>query len=284
MPASSLRFALLVSLLCALVFGPASAPPASAAGGPATPLSGPVFRPDSSYPGAFAVAGDQLYFTATNYGSASAIPTTGLWKSDGTEAGTFRLKDINPSGSSGAAFFTVAGSRLFFQANDGAHGLELWVTDGTAAGTQLVKDINPGGAGSSPDQFVDVNGVLFFRADDGVHGRELWKSDGTPEGTQLVTDLEPGAASSGLNGLRATGGRLCFDAQAGASGIQLWVSDGLPGGTLLVQDIQPGWSVPLGATADRLFFAASDETGSRLWAVPLTAATPHRVYLPLVRR
>lgn len=237
MPASSLRFALLVSLLSALVFGPASAPHASAPGGPATALSGPVFRTDNSYPGAFAVAGDQLYFTATNYGSASAIPTTGLWKSDGTEAGT-----------------------------------------------QLVKDINPGSAGSSPDQFVNVNGTLFFRADDGVHGRELWKSDGTAEGTQLVADLEPGAASSGPNGLRAAGGRLYFYAQAGASGVQLWVSDGRPGGTLLVQDIQPGWSVPLGATADRLFFAASDETGSRLWAVPLTAATPHRVYLPLVRR
>ncbi len=33
--------------------------------------------------------------------------------------------------------------RVFFAANDHAHGRELWVTDGTPEGTHLVRDLLP---------------------------------------------------------------------------------------------------------------------------------------------
>src|SRR5262249_3083592 len=81
-----------------------------------------------------------------------------VWRTDGTEAGTFLLKDICPGspGSFGSGdsfeFFNgvgVAGS-FFFAANDGVHGFELWKTDGTTAGTSLFKDIDPGPDGSYP--------------------------------------------------------------------------------------------------------------------------------------
>ena len=48
-----------------------------------------------------------------------------LWSSDGTDAGTFLVRDINPgSPGSGVHNLTVAGAQLFFSANDGTHGFE----------------------------------------------------------------------------------------------------------------------------------------------------------------
>ena len=76
-----------------------------------------------------------------------------LWKSDGNESGTTRVKDINPgsAGSYHTAFtaytgeqpgFTAFDGALYFLANDGVYGYELWKSDGTTAGAVLVKDIN----------------------------------------------------------------------------------------------------------------------------------------------
>lgn len=76
-----------------------------------------------------------LFFVATD-GTAGYE----LWKSDGTEAGTVLVKDINPGpGSSLPNLLTVVGDLLFFDANNGVAGIEPWRSDGTAAGTQLVK-------------------------------------------------------------------------------------------------------------------------------------------------
>ncbi|MCI0536751.1 MAG: hypothetical protein L0Z50_16155 [Verrucomicrobiales bacterium] len=57
---------------------------------------------------------------------------TQLWKSDGTAAGTVRVKDINPgaAGSNPSQVANVNGT-LFFVASDGVHGPALWKSDGT---------------------------------------------------------------------------------------------------------------------------------------------------------
>lgn len=116
-----------------------------------------------------------------------------LWKSDGTAAGTALVKDINPGAASSfpsdeRAYedlqnpLTNVNGTLFFDADDGIHGLELWRSDGTARGTTLVGDINPGAGSSFPGgvgfygELVNLNGTLIFSADDGPHGFELWKT------------------------------------------------------------------------------------------------------------
>jgi ELWxxDGT repeat protein len=105
-----------------------------------------------------------------------------LWKSDGTEAGTVRVKDILPGdGSSYPGSLTNVNGMLVFRARDGTSGDELWKSDGTESGTVLVKDISPGSARSVPRLLTNVNGTLFFEADDGIHGRELWKLVDLPD-------------------------------------------------------------------------------------------------------
>jgi ELWxxDGT repeat protein len=50
-----------------------------------------------------------------------------LWKSDGTATGTRLLQDIAPGAASSIPHaFTIAGSQIFFVADDNQHGEELW--------------------------------------------------------------------------------------------------------------------------------------------------------------
>ena len=50
-----------------------------------------------------------------------------LWKSDGTEAGTVLVKDINPAiFSSDPSQLRLIGTTIFFSVDDGTTGEELW--------------------------------------------------------------------------------------------------------------------------------------------------------------
>ena len=119
-----------------------------------------------------------------------------LWKSDGTEAGTVMVKEIEPGYNQyngGARYLTAAGDTLYFTADDGIHGLELWKSDGTEAGTVMVKDLWPGNdsSGSPNDGFKEIlqlmmtaiGDIVYFSGNDGVNGYGLYKSDGTANGT-----------------------------------------------------------------------------------------------------
>jgi ELWxxDGT repeat protein len=105
-----------------------------------------------------------LLFTADDGGSGQE-----LWKSNGTEAGTVRVKDINPGASdSSPAFLTNVDGKLFFTAYNGSSGQELWNSDGKEKKRKEKKtiplaDIAPGPASSSPGCFT-VSGKTFFQS------------------------------------------------------------------------------------------------------------------------
>ncbi|MBK8968881.1 MAG: T9SS type A sorting domain-containing protein [Lewinellaceae bacterium] len=152
-----------------------------------------------------------------------------LWITDGTEAGTMLLADINPGASgSGIQIFGAVNGSVLFKANDGSTGYELWITDGTSAGTVLLKDILPGTFGSFrsfDSDFIVFQNKLFFTAEDGVTGRELWISDGTPDGTMLFADVASGSTESIPSHYRLIGNTLFFFAQTNATGRELWKYD-----------------------------------------------------------
>jgi len=108
-------------------------------------------------------------------------------------------------------------ARVFFQASDGIHGLELWVTDGTVAGTHMVADIAPGAGASNPQNFFAFNNSVFFKADDAVHGGELWKSDGTTASLfKDINTVSPTASnSSNPQEFAIVNGTLFFQADDG---------------------------------------------------------------------
>lgn len=221
----------------------------------------------------FANVNGTLFFIAADGVTANAFNGSNageLWKSDGTEAGTVLVKDIEPG--IGEAYpgnlINVNGMLLFTAGVPGSsHNIELWKSDGTEAGTVLVKDINPGGGTSVPRNLTNVAGTLFFSADDGTHGYELWKSDGTTAGTVLVADLTAGSSSFFPEWLTNVNGKLFFFNQHNG---ELWQSDGTTAGTVLVKDTYPGefgsyfhYSANVNGT---LFFAADDGVhGHELW-------------------
>jgi len=178
---------------------------------------------DSS-PSGFTVFNGALYFSADD-GTGR-----GLWKTDGTDAGTVRVKDIRVFSE-----FTVFNGALYFSVDDGTSGFELWKSDGTGAGTVRVKDIDPSGG-----EFTVFNGALYFGADDGTSGFELWKSDGTGAGTVRVKDINPGAGYSYPFMFTVFNGALYFSADDGTSSIELWKTNGTDAGTVRVKDINPG--------------------------------------------
>lgn len=154
----------------------------------------------------------QAVFAAIDDESAEYDPDNGpqmwLWATDGTEEGTYRVKEVKvdhpgKENTNQHSAFVRVGRRLFFKADDidGHTGTELWVTDGTAEGTYLVKDINTEpnkdmGEGYTRDSALDCfenfnNEKLFFKAWTMESGNELWVSDGTEEGTYEVYNADP---------------------------------------------------------------------------------------------
>ncbi len=196
-----------------------------------------------SVPVAPTVFDGKVYFGAddkfTSTGGPFGVFDRELFVTDGTAAGTVRLKDINPGPEpSRPEMLQVLNNKLIFRADDGTHGTELWTSDGTEAGTQLLVDINPtGGSGS---QFHTVVGDrMFFTADDGTHGSEIWLTDGTAAGTGMIRDINAAGDSTVLY-VTAAGDRVFFSADDGTHGSELWVSDGTSEGTRIVKDINPG--------------------------------------------
>lgn len=215
---------------------------------------------NTSLDGYFGVLGTTLFFAAND-------PTHGaeLWKSDGTEAGTQLVKDIETDNSFGVGFgsnptdFKILNGKIYFSANRTIDGRELWVSDGTAAGTQLVKDLAAGS--SSPTDFVVWNGNLYFNAYANNEYYTLWKSDGTAAGTNPVK-LPSSGGPELFSKIKVFKNKLAFIGVEPSTGERfLWLSDGTAVGTTKVANGNTNFdsnSSEVLATSNYFYFVASN--------------------------
>jgi ELWxxDGT repeat protein len=149
----------------------------------------------------------------------------GLWRTDGTAAGTRRvLRDVYPRN------LLATSKRLFFVGLDvgGGCAMEdlLWTSDGTTAGTRHVAPFATDGG------VVAFQGRAYFAMGTGAAHR-LYRNSGTwlPHGT-----VKPKVAVDPGTRLQVVGGRL-FLSQAGG----LSISDGTGVGTIRLGDTESGF-------------------------------------------
>jgi ELWxxDGT repeat protein len=213
--------------------------------------SGGVFR------GPQAVFHGKLFFVANDN-----IHGFEPWFSNGTDAGTQMLLDLNGTAATSiVTTIAVLGDHLLIFGADG-----LWTSDGTAAGTTQIATIG------NASGLAVIDSTVYFTATSEL-GRELWTSDGTAAGTHIVADIAAGSASGMQTAslLRPVGSTLYFTAAADSIGIDLWKSDGTAAGTQFVKTlIEAGGASPSGlVTPDGTLYI---EASSALWRSDGTAA------------
>ncbi len=163
--------------------------------------------------------------------------TTGqeVWRTDGTDSGTWKVADICPGtcGSDPVPLLATPGG-FFFIARDEHQRPQLWVTRGTPASTfQLTTAALS--IGRSPRPVWDGRrNLLFFSLGDSS-GETLWRSDGTPAGTHRVADVSLVCDFNNPVDLTLFAGKVFFCADDGSSGPALWATDGTARGTRLVK-------------------------------------------------
>ncbi|QHT70895.1 T9SS type A sorting domain-containing protein [Rhodocytophaga rosea] len=218
-----------------------------------------------------------------------------LWRSDGTAAGTYQVKDINPGISSsnpsyllnvnGTLFFIV-NYRLYYDSDESGpnpdaskgSGFELWKSDGTEAGTIKVGDFSLknrqfGWLYNIPVRFINVNGTLFFTANNSFDDYTLYKSDGTMAGTQPVTQVKVSDNYYSTYAFLESAGKYIYynqldpDSEDGHE--SLWRTDGTPAGTirLLGPSTEQSYSLlrQISNINGTLFFSAPGPLGQELW-------------------
>ena len=238
--------------------------------GPDTPPAVLIdtYRPtQSSLPNTMVKNNSDIYFATTD----NTWHNQHLWRTDGTNAGTVRIKS-----HFGIANVISINNTIYFTVSIGRNGWQVWKTDGTIAGTLMVKEdyIDYGpvvGKENVVKGIVKAEKGLFFYTYPG----ELWRSDGTTAGTILVKKFEH------IEHITPVGTGVYAIVRTGSGGEELWKSNGTSAGTVRIKTIRSGDgpTSPLryhlaSAMMENIFYFVGNDGihGKELWRTDGTAA------------
>ena len=232
------------------------------------------------------------YFAALDANGGSA----GLWRTDGTAAGTV---SITPAGVSlDPVNFATASNGLTIFADQGSAGPSaintnstLWVTDGTQAGTHAIVNAGLGTNLWTEARAVSVGGRAIFAAIDAKGLYSVWSTDGTAAGTVDIFDEGlANAPTRPITGLAAWGDKLVIE-----TGYGLYVTTNTGAGVTQINpwaaaypeeaSEEPGYVV----LGNKLILASPGTTGSGdeipslLYVSDGTAAGSVQIVLPTLR-
>ncbi len=218
--------------------------------------------PGGSRPEQFTMMGGFLYFAAVG----------GLWKTDGTAAGTVQ----QPGQAKALRLLTQFGSHVYFAGHTTTTNHEVFRSDGTATGTQLFFEGKPGTGSGGPLAFAAGPSKLYFAIYTSA-GQQLFSSDGTTAGTVAIAQIARNTPITYTYGITTIGDQLFFVNWTSNLGSELWTSDGTPAGTRLLKDLAPGSTSgnppSLQAVGSTLYFYASSGGPSHvLWKSDGTTA------------
>jgi len=225
--------------------------PATAAGNPlelVRDIMPPDGRPGSLELDLMLPAGELLFFLGNDLNSGIE-----LWRTDGSEAGTFLVADFCPGPCDGfptiprrtAGDFVVLDDAIYFSTDDG-----LWKANGKpGSGIELVLTL----AEKARSLTAVGENLLFFHTSQNPLLTTLWVSDGTPAGSHPIRDF-----SITDDEIQAIGGKAFF-----FQGRNLWISDATREGTFPIFAFESTVDsfFPIG---DRLILVLDDE--QELWS------------------
>jgi ELWxxDGT repeat protein len=205
----------------------------------------------SSTPEKLTATNGLLFFHATEgvLSPTTNIAEASLWRTDGTEAGTFKLLETGQH----PADLTGAGSMVLFRGPG-----RMMVSDGTVAGTTTAEAFLRRFGGFGVDAYFPFGDTLFASVADrgSAYDTTLWKTAGAPNA--------PAIALGGKNpsGMIEVAGRYAFSAAHGdGSARGLWTTDGTPAGTYPIVPWIAGGFGPLASASGSIFYVA----GGKLW-------------------
>jgi ELWxxDGT repeat protein len=193
-----------------------------------------------------------------------------LWKSDGSEAGTVRVKNISVMPIPGAV--ATLNNALYFTADDGEHGPALWRSDGSEAGTYRVAPVKP------DREFVTLADSVYFFVDGGSWNWQLWRSDGTLSGTRMIWGFQFGSDAKPYSLVVMNGSLYFFMNPDGNGRHPLWTSNGTTDGTHLAVLLSGVVTSNLSVANNTLFFRMhlpSTSNESNVWR---SNGTPEGTY------
>ena len=221
-------------------------------------------------PGAFAGArlGDHVLFAGYD-----ALLALGLWKSDGSAAGTVKLRALDKT--LGGLGYVILGASyrdvLFFSAYAAGQGWSLWASDGTAPNTARLHSVGTNDPRNMNPVVRLGQRILWFVSGGWAAGGISLYGVNPTTGARTRIAWIPGSYYATPLASARLGNRLLFLVPT-SGGAALWETDGVTASSL-VPSLGGGTRRGMVRLGDHVYFmAATAGTGAELWRSDGTAA------------